>query len=114
MRPLCKVCGKNFSAINGYHNNKVYYRTKCNVCIRKQKKLPAAVPRWKTAGYKKKATCDKCGFKSRYSGQLVVHHVDGDLNNCTLRNLKTICLNCTIDVVKRDLPWRPGDIEPDH
>jgi hypothetical protein len=45
---------------------------------------------------------------------LTVYHVDGDLNNCEARNLKTVCLNCIAEVVRLELPWRAGDLEPDH
>jgi hypothetical protein len=44
---------------------------------------------------------------------LTVYHVDGDLNNCETRNLKTVCLNCIAEVVRLELPWRAGDITPD-
>jgi hypothetical protein len=30
-----------------------------------------------------------------------------------MRNLKTICLNCTAEINRLDLPWQPGDLEPD-
>jgi hypothetical protein len=43
----------------------------------------------------------------------MVYHVDGDLNNCEARNLKTVCLNCIAEVVRLELPWRAGDIMPD-
>jgi hypothetical protein len=43
-----------------------------------------------------------------------VYHVDGDLNNCELRNLKTICLNCIAEVVRLELPWRPEALAPDR
>jgi hypothetical protein len=43
-----------------------------------------------------------------------VYHVDSNLNNSTLRNLKTVCQNCVIDIKKSDLTWQPGDLEPDH
>ena len=114
MRPLCKVCNKNMAAVNGWHNNKLYYRSRCNACIRKGKKLKPQKPRWQTSGYKKKTACDRCGFKSRHSSQLLVYHVDGDLNNTELRNLKTICLNCAAEITRSDLPWKPGDLEPDY
>jgi hypothetical protein len=42
-----------------------------------------------------------------------VYHVDGDLNNSSLRNLKTICQNCAVEIKKSDQTWRPGDLEPD-
>ena len=79
MRPLCKVCNKNPAAINGYHREKLYYRSRCNVCIRQDKRIKPARPRWLTAGYKKKPTCDRCGFRARHHTQLMVYHIDGDL-----------------------------------
>ena len=114
MRPLCKVCNKNPAAINGYHNDKIYYRSRCNACIRRDRKLKKQRPRWETAGYKKKAACDRCGFKARHHTQLTVYHVNGDLNDCELRNLKTVCLNCVVEITRLDLPWRAGDLEPDR
>jgi hypothetical protein len=44
----------------------------------------------------------------------LVYHVDGNLHNTELKNLKTVCLNCTIELQKVDLPWKPGDLEPDR
>jgi len=44
----------------------------------------------------------------------MVYYVDGDLRNNDLRNLKTICQNCAVEVTRLDLPWRPGDLEPDR
>jgi hypothetical protein len=40
--------------------------------------------------------------------------MDGNLNNSKVSNLKTICQNCVVDVAKSDLPWKQGDLEPDH
>lgn len=114
MRPLCKACGKNFAAINGYHNGKKYFRSRCSSCIRRDKKQPIQKPRWQLAGYKKKPACDRCGFRARYAAQLMVYHVNGNLNDCDVRNLKTICLNCVAEVARLDLSWLPGDIEPDR
>ena len=114
MRPLCKSCNKNPSSINGYHNSKLYYRSRCNACIRRGKKLKKVTPRWQSAGYKKKATCDRCGFCARHQTQLTVFHVNGNLNDCELRNLKTVCLNCIEEITRLDLPWRSGDLEPDR
>lgn len=113
-RPICPACNQRLCAVN-YHNNGItHYRTKCEYCIKKGKKIRPPDPRWKTAGYKKKATCDRCGFRAKYSAQLLVYHIDGNMNNATVRNLKTICLNCVVDVKKADLPWQPGDLEPDR
>jgi len=113
MRPLCKSCGKRPAAINCYHNDKIYYRKLCDPCQRRGRGVRPADPRWKLAGYKKKDRCDRCQFRAKYAAQLLVHHVDGDLNNCELRNLKTICLNCVEEIKRQDLPWKRGDLEPD-
>jgi hypothetical protein len=110
---MCSVCNQRPKAVNCYRGSKVYYRSRCDICIKKNKKLKPAVPRWQLAGYKKKPTCDRCGFRARHSSQLAVYHVDGNLNNCNLRNLRTVCLNCVVDVNRSDEPWRPGDLEPD-
>jgi len=114
MRPLCQVCGRNPRAINGYHHDKIYYRSRCNACIRRHRKHKPGVPRWQRAGYQKKSTCDRCGFRARHHSQLTVFHVNGNLDDCDLRNLKTICLNCIQEITRLDLPWRQGDLEPDR
>lgn len=112
-RPICPACNQRFCAINYYKDGVTHYRARCEQCIQKKRKIKPSVPRWQTAGYKKKATCDRCGFRSKYSAQLIVYHIDGNLSNSDLRNLKTICLNCTVDIKRSDLPWRPGDLTPD-
>jgi hypothetical protein len=113
MRPLCPACNQRFVAVNYYRDTHAHYRSRCGVCIRKDKKIKPSLPRWELAGYKKKSTCDRCGFRSKYSAQLLVYHIDGNLNNNEPRNLKTICLNCVVDIKKNDLPWRAGDLKPD-
>jgi hypothetical protein len=113
-RPLCKVCQSRPRAVAYHKYERVYYRSMCDACIRKGKRIKPAVPRWQSSGYKKKKECDRCGFRARVSAQLSVYHVDGNLNNIELRNLKTICLNCIMEVNKLNLPWKAGDLEPDY
>ena len=113
MRPICPACNQRPRAINCHRDGIIYYRSKCEVCNRKGRKIKPPTPRWELSGYKKKPTCDRCGFKAKYVGQLLVYHVDGNLNNSNLRNLKTICLNCVVEVKKSSSTWRPGDLEPD-
>jgi hypothetical protein len=70
-------------------------------------------PRWELDGYKKKAACDICGFRSAYSSQMTVWHLNGNLNDSAMLNLRSVCLNC-VEVVKRKyFTWRPGDLEAD-
>ena len=114
MRPLCEVCKTRPRAVAYHKYERVYYRSKCTTCINKNKKLKAPVPRWQTAGYKKKPACDRCGFKAKHPSQLLVLHVNGDLNDCELRNLRTVCLNCVEEVKRLAVPWRPGDLQADH
>jgi hypothetical protein len=44
---------------------------------------------------------------------LLVYHADSNLHNTNATNLKTVCLNCTVEIKKSDLPWQPGDLTPD-
>lgn len=110
MRPLCK-CGERPRAVNYIRNEKVYYRALCEVCMKNG--LHHGIPRWKRAGYKLKKVCDKCGFKSLYKEVFNVYHVDGDLNNCALSNLKTVCANCQRVLYREGVTWRQGDLTPD-
>lgn len=114
MRPICSLCNQRPRAI-AYHrpNGKIQYRSKCEHCIRRKRKMKLTVPRWSKSGYKKRTVCDRCGFRSRWTAQLLVFHVDGNLNNNSVHNLKTICQNCVVDVAKADLPWKTGDLESD-
>lgn len=111
-RPWCRQCGRRSAAVNYIKNDRVHYRSRCDQCIRNQKnKKP--VPGWIRAGYKKRERCEKCGFRSRWSEQLTVFHVDGNLQNCLTFNLKTICRNCEIDIKKSGFSWSSGDLLPD-
>jgi hypothetical protein len=112
-RPLCPACSQRLCAVNYHRDGIPHYRTRCEHCIKKQRRIKPPVARWQSSGYKKKTTCDRCGFKSKYSAQTSVYHVDGNLHNTSVNNLKTVCLNCTVEITKSDLPWRPGDLVPD-
>ena len=113
MRPICKSCGKNHAAVNYKRNEVTHYRSICDECGRKKNKLNPRKPNGQKSGYAKKATCDLCGFKSLFPTQTTVFHVDGNLENIALTNLRTVCLNC-IEVVKRkEITWRRGDLEVD-
>lgn len=112
-RKICSCCNQRPVAVNLIRNRITYYRSRCEVCIKKNKKIKPPVPRWQTAGYKKKPTCDRCGFRARYSAQLQVFHVDGNLRNTDIRNLKTGCLNCAEEIKRSNLNWNRGDLEPD-
>lgn len=108
MRPLCS-CGKGPAALNYYKNGRAYYRSKCEACL----KGADTRPRWQLAGYKRKNTCDKCGFKSPHLEVFNVFHVDGDLNNCRHVNLKTVCANCQRILHREGVRWKQGGLTPD-
>jgi hypothetical protein len=110
MRPLCQ-CGFRPAAINYYKNGKTFYRSLCEVCLKHGKHY--GIPRWYRAGYRKKAQCDKCGFRSPHPEVFSVFHVDEDLNNCRPSNLKTICANCQRVLAKEGIKWRQGDLVAD-
>lgn len=110
-RPICNTCGKNHCAINYKRDGVTHYRSICDECGRKKTNSKPRVPRWKGNGYKKKPTCDLCGFKSLFPTQMTVYHIDGNLENVALNNLRTICLNCVEVVKKKNVTWRRGDLE---
>ena len=114
MRPICKLCNKNYCAINYNRKGITYYRSKCDECGRSKNKLKPRIPKWKSKGYKKKTACDLCGFKSLFTSQITVFHIDGNLDNAELSNLRSICLNCVEVVKKKEVTWRRGDLEVDY
>ena len=113
-RPICKKCNKNYRAINYKRDGITHYRSLCDECGRKKTKLKPRKANWTKSGYKKKATCDLCGFKSLFPTQMTVFHIDGDLENVQLSNLRTICLNCIEVVKKKEVTWKRGDLEVDY
>jgi hypothetical protein len=112
-RPTCTACNQRFCAVNYYKDGYVHYRSRCEYCIKRSRRQKTPRPRWELNGYKKKPACDRCGFRAKYSAQLRVYYVDGNMNNNIARNLKTICQNCVEEVKRSNLPWRAGDLEPD-
>ena len=114
MKRLMCACGKNQCAINYHRKGKTYYRSTCDVCGRKKNKLNPRIPGWTKSGYKKKSTCDLCGFPSLYAQQITVFHVDGQLKNVALSNLRSICLNCVEVVKHREVTWKRGDLVVDY
>ena len=80
-RPICKSCNKNPCAINYVRVGITHYRSICDQCGRKKTKQKPRIFNWEKAGYKKKPTCDICGFKSLYPTQMTVFHIDGNLKN---------------------------------
>ena len=112
-RPICQSCHQRPCAVNYIKEDVTHYRSRCENCARKGRGLKPREPRWKSVGYKKKPACDKCGFKAKFLTQLLVFHIDGNLNNPDMRNLRTICLNCAEVAKKTDVTWRRGDLEPD-
>lgn len=110
---MCPDCKQRPRAVAYHKYERIYYRSMCTWCLNKSKKKKPPAPKWQASGYKKKLTCDRCSFKSKYAAQLLVYHVDGNLHNTNINNLKTICLNCTVEVTKSTRPWAPGDLLPD-
>ncbi len=113
-RPICKTCNKNLCAVNYIRNGKTYYRSICDECGKKKVKKKPTTPSWQKAGYKKKPTCDVCGFRSLFSSQMMVYHIDGNLENNQFVNLRTVCLNCVEIIKRKEVTWRRGDLEVDY
>ena len=112
-RDLCPICRANPVSVNYIRDGVRHYRNSCASCIRSSRKRKPEPPGWAKSGYKKKPHCEKCGFKFTLPEQSNVFYVDGNLKNNNDFNLKTICLNCTQEVYKNRIPWKPGPIVPD-
>lgn len=112
-RPICTTCNKNHCAINYHRNGIIHYRSICDECGRKTKKLKPRKNLWTSGPYKKKATCDLCGFRSILQTQITVFHIDGNLENVAISNLRSICLNCVEVVKKKEVNWKRGDLKVD-
>jgi len=111
-RPLCESCLYYPAAINYHKNGNTHYRKKCSKCSKLGK--PRRIPFWKRTGYEMKKYCEKCGYKSNHAEQFNVFHIDGDLTNCKIKNLKTVCANCQRILHKENIRWRQGDLIPDE
>ena len=114
-RPLCKQCKIKVRAM-GYRRVKiVYWRSLCDTCIRKKKKLRVGgITPLQRSGYKKKNRCEVCAFKAQEPLQLDVFFVDGNLRNTNNVNLKTVCANCQRLTSVRRLGWKIGDLVADE
>ena len=113
-RPLCKQCNEKPRAYAYKLGTKIYWRSKCDTCIRKKAgKRVGGVTALQRSGYKKDRKCELCGFKAQDKAQLDVLFVDGDLRNTTATNLKTVCANCQRLGSTRRLGWRVGDLVAD-
>jgi hypothetical protein len=113
IRPLCQACYQKPAAINYIKDGVRHFRSRCDGCVRKSKKIKPRKTEWMMSGYKKKPHCEKCGFKAEYTEQLAVYHIDGNLKNTNPLNLKTVCVNCQIAIAKQGLGWKQGDLIPD-
>ena len=115
-RPICKQCNKHHCAVNyiSKKDGKRHYRSKCHGCLSNKEKRKRRRFLWEKSGYKKKKVCDLCGFKSSYPSQMIVFHIDGNLENIKLTNLRSICLNCVEDVRFKEVTWKRGDLIVDY
>ena len=114
MRPQCPICNKRSVAINYIKLGNAHYRSMCDCCARKKAELPLSrPPAWVLSGYKKKPQCERCGFRAKHEEQLNVFHINGNTQDASWTNLKTVCRNCQIDIQKSKMRWAPGRLQPD-
>jgi len=113
-RPLCQECNSKPAAYNYRRGNKIYYRKKCDSCIRKSNSSSITTPAWQRSGYAKNKSCEMCGFTAQHPHQLDVYYVDGNMTNNNNRNLKTVCANCNRLLHVKKQGWRQGDLVSDN
>jgi len=105
-RTICS-CGKRPIAINYKKDGVTHYRSVCSTCSKKR----ASSKNRKFKGYMKKKTCEKCGFKASYPEQLDVYVINN--NPMMVMNLKTVCLNCSLEL-QHTQKWPQGDLIADY
>ena len=99
IKKLCQSCSKNPVTVNYVRNGKTYYRKKCYYCIKQKKQnKEQATQLLRKSGYKKKTTCDRCGFKSKTPEQIQIHFRDQNPYNVSISNIRSYCFNCIIEV----------------
>jgi protein-arginine kinase activator protein McsA len=99
MTKLCRTCNKHPVTVNYVRNGQTYYRKICYYCIKEKKKnKDQAIQLLKKSGYKKKIICDRCGFKSKTPEQIRIHFRDQNPYNVSISNIRSYCVNCTIEV----------------
>ena len=113
-RPLCQECNSKPAAYNYRRGDKIYYRKKCDSCIRKSNSSTISTPAWQRSGYTKRNSCEMCGFNAQHPYQLDVHYVDGNMSNNNTSNLKTVCANCNRLLHVKKQGWRQGDLIADN
>lgn len=112
-RPFCPKCNKHRCSINYWKGDIPHFRNICNDCGKKTARSKTKIANWEKAGYKKKNKCDLCGFVPIYPSQITVFYIDGNLNNASFNNLRSICLNCIEVVKKKEVNWKRGDLQVD-
>jgi len=112
-RAICAACHQRPVAVNYKSNTKTYYRNRCDYCIRRKKLPKDPIPSWIRSGYKKKERCDKCNFKSRVPEQMFVWYLDNNIQNNNWSNLKTVCSNCKIELIQKNLIWTDSIMKSD-
>jgi hypothetical protein len=112
-RPICQICQLRVCAINYHRAGRIYYRRRCELCVKKHSERRHSQPLWQQRGYEKKRRCERCGFHSDVSQVFAVYVVDGDLRNTTPVNLRTVCANCQIVITVTGLGWRRAELVSD-
>lgn len=111
-RPICIQCKTEPAAVNYIRNSKKYFRKMCEVCSREaRRKKKIEERRASAAGYRKESYCEQCNFSPVLPGQLTIFRIDGNMNNVSKTNLKTVCLNCNYELSITG--WQHGDLLED-
>jgi hypothetical protein len=103
-RPICNECKNHPCAINYKKKDRFYYRRFCDPCILKRSKNET--PRWILLGYKKKNTCESCGFIAKVKEQYTVIEYN--------ETYRTVCLNCEVEFKTYNrITIKKGDLKAD-
>lgn len=93
-RGLCEECGVNVQQSSGRNKEGLQtYKKRCSSCHKRR--FGISTHKYRTPYKKfKKGYCEDCGFIPVHSCQLDVDHVNGDHDDNSEGNLRTLCANC--------------------
>lgn len=91
---LCLICRRNPVALSGKTpTGKLRFKKRCEPCIKRSRAIRLNGHRDLVLRHKKDH-CEEFGFKAEHPCQLDVDHIDGNRENATPSNFRTLCANC--------------------
>lgn len=109
MNKLCIRCGENQAVLSRTGRQRLL----CASCKKLSRSVRLNQHRQAKLAHKK-LHCEHCGFVALHPCQLDVDHIDGNRDNDSPSNFRTLCANChrLKTHTERDHVWSEQEAEP--